>query len=370
MAQQNNARFRNQGHAVTPDMSTGEMLNVAGMDWKTIPMPMLIQGKTQNRPSAFKSLVRSNDGYELGVATEDYNPIHNAQIVDSMKRIADAGEMTITSLGALDHGRRIFAACQMGESFNVTDPNLTDEARHAFGGSRANGLDTVELNGLMGSGHVPGISFTFEGWGERLTCLNGAKISKSARARFSMRHVTDFNHVQEAKLRASIRAIKAEFLEYRDQAQSLRNAKWDAETTRAFCCELLAPEMFKAALERTEIKLETPSLLSAPKSGYSLDYVLNRTAAYFRPSDQPTKRGEIGISRPAARVMELVSAQPGADLATGTAWNAYNAVTYYVDHERGRGESSAVESSLFGEGANLKTSALELALAYTEATRN
>jgi hypothetical protein len=73
------------------------------------------------------------------------------------------------------------------------------------------------------------------------------------------------------------------------------------------------------------------------------------------------------ISRPAEKVIELVSAQPGADLAPNTGWNAVNAVTYYVDHVRGRGEASGVESSLFGDGAQLKTSALDLALKYTEA---
>jgi len=48
------------------------------------------------------------------------------------------------------------------------------------------------------------------------------------------------------------------------------------------------------------------------------------------------------------------------------AWQAMNAVTYYVDHERGRTRDSALNSAWFGEGANLKQSALDLALKYTE----
>jgi len=375
MATVNNARFRGLGVHVNPSDSTEAILAAAKLDWKTVPMPMLIQGRTENRPSAFKSLVKSDDGYELAVATKDYRPIHNVQIVDSMKRIADAGEMTITEVGSLDHGRRVFASCQMHGSFDLkpTGQQLSPERALAIHGQSWDSispedrsrLDRTELHGIMGSGHVPGISFTFEGLAERLVCLNGAKISRSAASRFSMRHVTDFDAQAQRRLQNCIAAIRLEFSKYRESAEKLQSAKWDSEITRAFCCELLAPEFFAEAMARTDLPMK--SLTETKSQGFSLDQVLQRSAIYLN-SDVLT-RGEqkIKLTRPAERVIELVGTQPGHDLADGTAWNAVNAVTYYVDHERGRGESSAVESSLFGEGASLKQSALDLALAYTEA---
>jgi hypothetical protein len=375
MAQTNNTRFRGQGTAVGAIDSTEAMLDAAGMHWTTAKRPMLIQGLTSTRPSAFKALCRSDDGYELGVSTEDYKPVHNQQIVECMKRIADAGEMTITHLGTLDHGRRVFASCDMHGDFDLRPANgqLTPERALAIHHQRLEDLsladrtklDTTKLHGIMGSGHVPGISFTFEGMAERLVCLNGAKISRSAKSRFSLRHLTEFDRDAEQRFRDVISCIKSEFVRYREDAQKLQGAKWDADVTRAFCMELLAPKLFAEALERSEFKCE-PSLIGARNAGYSLDSVIARSALYLGACGkvEPMKNK---VTRPAARVLELVNTSPGADIAPGTAWNAYNAVTYFVDHERGRGEASAVESSLFGEGSNLKQDALALAMAYTEA---
>ena len=48
----------------------------------------------------------------------------------------------------------------------------------------------------------------------------------------------------------------------------------------------------------------------------------------------------------------------------GTLWDAYNTVTYWADHERGRRAGAAVDSSLFGDSRNLKAEALQLAVDY------
>jgi hypothetical protein len=385
MATANNNRFRGQGKDVRHCDSTEAMLHTAEMHWKTVPLPMLIQSTKQQadgtyatRPSQFKSLVRSDNGYELACATDTYVPTHNFQIVDAMKRAAGAGEMTITHLGSLDHGRRIFASCDMGAEFTLGDArndiDWSTGVSHAHGSSgeaQRVGLDKVQLHGIMGSGHVPGISFTFVGMAERFVCLNGNMLVKSARARYNMRHVTEFDAHQAMRLRQVIREIKEEFDNYRAAAQKLRAAKWDSEVTRAFCCELLAPQFFAEAMRNTGFTSLT-SLVDAPKHNYTLDEVLQRSAIYLNGQQEVRTASNqvVKSTRPAARVLELVNSQPGADMARGTAWGVLNAITYDVDHMRGRGESSAVESSMFGEGANLKAKALELALEYTAAIYN
>ena len=66
-------------------------------------------------------------------------------------------------------------------------------------------------------------------------------------------------------------------------------------------------------------------------------------------------------------VLNLVSTSPGADLAGQTAWGAYNAITYFVDHARAadaksdKGLVAASRSALFGQGALLKLRALKVA---------
>lgn len=55
----------------------------------------------------------------------------------------------------------------------------------------------------------------------------------------------------------------------------------------------------------------------------------------------------------------------GADIpgVRGTYWGAYNAVTDYLDHVRGRTDETRLDSSWFGAGRAIRDRALELALA-------
>ncbi len=59
----------------------------------------------------------------------------------------------------------------------------------------------------------------------------------------------------------------------------------------------------------------------------------------------------------------LFTSAPGQDLATAseTLWGAINAVTYYVDHVRGRTCEQRLDSAWFGAGNKLKERAWDLA---------
>ena len=66
-----------------------------------------------------------------------------------------------------------------------------------------------------------------------------------------------------------------------------------------------------------------------------------------------------------ANLIRIHEHAPGQDLssARNTAWGALNAVTYLVDHERGRTESSRLHSALFDSGRQIKAGAWTQALA-------
>ena len=73
-----------------------------------------------------------------------------------------------------------------------------------------------------------------------------------------------------------------------------------------------------------------------------------------------------------AQIMASYGNAPGAAMATGTAWGAFNAVTYYATHlktvrdtsESGK-EAARVASNLNGDAARLKVRALQLAASYS-----
>ncbi len=76
-------------------------------------------------------------------------------------------------------------------------------------------------------------------------------------------------------------------------------------------------------------------------------------------SDEDSKNSRIA--------MEVLLEQPGNDLAAGTWWQAFNAVTYMTDHTLGRSADTRLTSAWFGTNRTRKHKALDLALKYAEA---
>lgn len=74
------------------------------------------------------------------------------------------------------------------------------------------------------------------------------------------------------------------------------------------------------------------------------------------------------LSRTAEQVIEVIETQPGTEFAKGTFWQMFNAVTYYVDHIKGRGNDTRLESAWFGTGHTQKQKALELAVSMAKSS--
>lgn len=72
--------------------------------------------------------------------------------------------------------------------------------------------------------------------------------------------------------------------------------------------------------------------------------------------------GKKEISTPAKKIAELVDTQPGADLAPGTFWNLFNAVTYGTDHVLGRSVDTRLSRAWFGDYQQKKITALSTAI--------
>jgi hypothetical protein len=76
-----------------------------------------------------------------------------------------------------------------------------------------------------------------------------------------------------------------------------------------------------------------------------------------------TGRIEISESKAYRRIMGLFKgAAIGSEISgvMGTRWGMLNAVTELIDHERGRSNSTRIESAWFGTGSAIKNRAMEL----------
>lgn len=351
-------KYRGMGADVSTLSDVPTILDRAKMDWKTVSMPMLIQGKGANRPSGFRSLVRSDNGEELGVSTPDYKPVHNEQIVRSMLIAAsEAGGVQLERIGCLDGGRRVWG---IGTVPNTSFVLPVDDAWEQL--MRNNPLhgwikgDKTVLKVLIGSGHVPGTAFTIDFQAEREICTNGAKITKIV-GRFRLVHSAEFSVHHRMQIRRMMDGAFQHFRTYEQKAIAMRNTHVETAVGTAFTVQLMQPELIVNAVKEGRAPEALLSTKGDNFGGINTPLLLNEAVKvdFFDPQT---------FSRPVNRVLELVNSQPGAPMAAGTLWNRYNAVTYFVDHERGRTADSGLNAAFFGEGAQIKDQALDLASQY------
>lgn len=98
----------------------------------------------------------------------------------------------------------------------------------------------------------------------------------------------------------------------------------------------------------------------------SKQYIKSDLETYFGTVFGESKKEDKKLARTAEKVMDLIETQPGADFQKGSWWQAFNAVTYAVDHELGRSTDTRMASAWFGQGAKKKVDALNLAVKMAE----
>lgn len=88
---------------------------------------------------------------------------------------------------------------------------------------------------------------------------------------------------------------------------------------------------------------------------------------YFKRVFPVTGSGKKEVSKNATIAYNILDTQPGAEFASGSWWQAFNAVTFMTDHLMGRTEENRMQSSWYGVNRGVKTNALELAVKMAEA---
>lgn len=241
------------GTEVSGDLTPEQMLEAAGLGWRVLQYPLLVQGRKETRSvKSHVALVRSSDGKVLDIASTDYKPVQNVELFRFFRQYTDAGEMQMHTAGSLDGGRIVWALAKMQGEFTLPGTN-----------------DKTEI-------------------------------------------------------------------------------------------ELLQPKLFADVVEAS---MGRPSSLHPVTPGKVdgarvLDAILSRDAYRFDPADfSPTTRTVLD---------SIERRQPGARETAGTAWGAFNGVTYWVDHLRGDSRDTGLQAAWYGPGVQTKSDALDLALDYAD----
>jgi len=279
----------------------------AGLDWHVESTPVLYDtslGTTERFPKQ-NVLYRSDNGAAMSTVSDRYKIVQPEQVLDFFNKLVEQQGFKLHTAGSLKGGKRIWALAETGQVANV----LTG--------------DPVARYVLLATSFDRGMATTAKETNIRVVCANTlAMADQDTDNMISIPHNTDF--VAEA-VHHQLGLTRTAFDQFIFQAKLLASKQVNTNTFDYFMHNLLHSKEF--------LDDNIPDNLS-------------KNRAY-------------------KKILELFDGGAiGSDIAgiRGTGWQLLNAVTEYVDHHApNRNPDARLNSAWFRKGANMKTTALQLA---------
>lgn len=325
------------GTRVEDTMSGQDMLIAAKMGWRvqrrSLAMKDAQGDKCITDPlKAFRAIVRADTDRVFQVATDKYHPIQNEEIVDFFKEYCEAGHARLETVGALQGGCKVWALARLN------------------GGSTADLGNGDELRGymLLATSHDGSLRTIGKPTQVCVVCWNtlSAALGEKSTNEFRMKHTRKFTP-QVAKEAQQIMGLAIQSIQAtNEKAAQLAKVGIDDKGRVEFVKRLLSGETL----------LEQIAADAQPSDAALLERIVDNHAS---PKDVKDEMGRLGKA-----ILAAMLNSPGSELPTraNTLWGAVNGVTYYSDHERGRGQDTRLANSWFGAGDHLKTAAMNTAL--------
>jgi phage/plasmid-like protein (TIGR03299 family) len=293
------------GVKVPADLSPAQMLRKADLDWSVRKVPAFADVNGKKVAVGHSALVRDSDSKILDVVSDDWNILQNTEAFEFFHDFVAAGDMEMHTAGSLREGQIVWALAKVNDSFEL------------FKG------DKVDSYLLFTNPHRYGWSIDVRFTPIRVVCNNTLTLSlnsaSKAMVKISHRRQFDADTVKE-----TLGIAKEKLAKYKEMAAFLGSKRYT---------DLSVTDYFKSIF---------------PVLGIS-----------------ELKRKE--VSKGASTALKVLDTQPGASYAEGTWWQAFNAVTYMLDHLQGRSVDTRLTSAWFGQGKLIKNKALAKAVEFAEA---
>jgi phage/plasmid-like protein (TIGR03299 family) len=290
----------------------------AGMDWQIGEAPVFFHPDPETMRSFpdRKVLFRDDTNAGLGIVSDGYQVVQPKQVLEFFRDLTAENGFTLETAGTLHGGKRFWALARVTADAPILD------AGDKVGGYLL--LSTSADGSLSTEGRYTMV---------RVVCQNTLSLARRGAAGVRVTHRSLFDE-QAAKDALGIKPGKA-----RETIE---------ETMEQF------REMARTPLGRFDMVDLTLKLFGHDPAKLSAKEL----------QDAASSRGVQQVGELAIAGNGLV----GANLAGGdrTAWSWLNAVTQFVDHHaRARTQSGRLDSAWFGRGDNMKSKALELAIAHS-----
>lgn len=316
------------GAKLEPGQDLATWRKAAGLDWSVLETPAYyeVPGKSACEVVAGrKVLFRSDTHAALSVMGERFNVVQPAQVLDLYSEIAKAGGFQLETAGALDGGRRIWALASVSDGAEVVN------------------RDRVRPYVLLATSFDGSMATIAKFTAIRVVCNNTISMAipqKNEAGKFSGGGEKDETAAGKQHI-----------------VRVLHSTKWSDEVAKNVRLELgIVHDSFERFL------VESRALANQRMTDTEVDdFVALLLEPYYKGAKKSGEVVNVRETRGYGRIIELFRGKAiGAELMGDSRWAMLNAVTEFVDHERGRSGSSRLESAWFGTGNAIKNRALEL----------
>ena len=278
-----------------------EAIQAAGLDFRVVKKTL----RTTTPDLAVVghyAMVRTDTLDVLGVVGSRYEPIQNRDAFTTFDALVGEGEAIYHTAGVLGKGERIWILAKLPDYIRVNGNDLVEKFLLLTNSHDGSGPVRVKLTPI------------------RVVCENTLTVALDGRE-------------QEVRIRHTAQAEAR--LKEAHEVLGLTN-KLYSELDQIF------NGMSKKAITQS---------------------MLNEYLKKVFP-DPPDKERSTRITTVREKVMELTENGIGADMAKGTLWGVYNAVTELIDHYRraNADDAAGLKSMWFGSGERIKKKAFQAAV--------
>jgi len=281
--------------------------------------------------SGFRAIVRSDNDQVFQVATDRYQPVQNAEIVDFFREYCEAGQATMETVGGLKGGAIVWALAKLNGGSNMV----------------LGGVDELRGYMLLATSHDGSVRTVGKPTQVRVVCwntLSAALAGSKGAHEFRMKHTRKWTAGVAKEAQQVMGMAIEQVREVNVLAGQLSQVKLDGKGKVEFLRRLLNQDK------------EQP-VVSVEPTQEEIDRVLSGIEETISDKDVES------LGRVGQNILEAVYASPGSKLATadGTMWGMVNGVSFYSDHIRGRAQDSRLANAWFGAGESLKHQAMKVA---------
>ena len=313
------APWHRLGTEVSLALTSEEAIKAANMDWNVVTRPVLYTTPDSFIPKEIPNrvaVVREDTNEVFTVASDRYTPLPNRKAFEFFDSVVGAGQAIYHTAGTINGGKKLWILAKLDGELKVTNN------------------DILHKYILLGSSHDSSMPLSMMFTTVRVVCSNTFSLAldmnqKSNGIKFTAKHTPSIS-TKAVSARQTLDLAEAYFENMMVGINGLVEHEWSSIDMKSFTYTLYDLDVDKSIEEQRKNK------------AYAAD-----------------------------KVIDLFS--NGRGNGTNTKWDAFNAVTEYVDYNRPvghkveTGESNSLEvvnkrlnDAWYGSGADLKQRAWDL----------